>query len=143
VIKASLDDLPLSLDSNEFKGTAPLIAGFDSSFSSGNFAGTPYSATFETKEMELHEGRRTRLTGFVPLIEASAPTDLTARIGYRNRQSDPVEYTTTESLRDTGRFAPRINGKYVRMEVTVAGDWDDAVGVVIDGQDARRAERRG
>lgn len=135
-----IDSMTISLDSDEFKGDAPLLAGFDPTFKSGNFVGTPYTATFETREQTLAEGRRARLNAFQPVIDGGT---VTARVGSRNRQADNVEYTETLNLRASGRFTKRVNAGYHRFELTASGEWTDAIGVFVDRNMARPGDRRG
>ena len=118
-----LDSMTVSLDSDQYKGAAPLLAAFDTTFANGNFTGTPYTAVFETREQTLAEGGRARLNAFEPLIDGGT---VTARVGHRNRQSDNVSYTPSLTLRASGRFTKRVNAGYHRFELTVSGDWNDS-----------------
>lgn len=135
-----LDSMTISLDSSQYKGSSPLLAGFDPAFKNGNFTGTPYTGTFTTREVELHEGHRTALQGFIPLIDGG---EVTARVGYRRRQSDDLQYTGSLTLRDSGVFKKRLNRRYHRFELTVTGNWRDAIGVQVDKKLAPRGHRRG
>lgn len=140
-ISTSIDDLEVSLDSSQWKGGgAALLAGFDATNKHGFFSGTPLSATFETKESEIHAGHRTRLNSFTPLVEGGT---VTARIGSRNRQNDDVVYTPSLTQRASGRFTKRVNARFHRIELTASGDWSNALGVEINPQDAIRADARG
>lgn len=139
-VSTSIDDLGVSLDSPQWKGSAPLLAAFDSSFESGNFSGAPLTAVMETKEVELHTGARTQLNAFTPLVSAGEPT---ARIRSRSRQSDDTMYGTVLSLSDSGKFTQRKNARYHSFELTISGGFKDAIGVQVDTRDAPKAQGRG
>jgi hypothetical protein len=140
-ITTNLDALGVSLDSSQWKGSAPLLSGFDSSFMSGNFSGASMDATLLTKEVEMHSGSRTQLNGFVPLVDGGT---VTARIRTRNRQADGASFGSVLTQNSTGRFSTRSsNAKYHAFELSLTGDWTDAIGVQVDPQDARKAQGRG
>lgn len=135
-----LDTMSVSLDSLQWKGDAALLASFDSAFTNGNFSGVPFTAIIETKETEIHTGFRTRLNAFIPLVDGG---DVTARVGTRNRQSDDVSFSTVLTQSSSGRFTNRSNAKFHRFELTASGDWKNFVGVQVNKEDAKKAERRG
>lgn len=135
-----LDSMTVSLDSAEFKGDSPLLAAFDTTFKNGNFTGVPYDATFETREVELNVGHRTKLNAVLPLIDGGT---ITGRIASRQTQTETVTYTSTLSPRPSGIFTKRVNARYHRFEVTVTGDWKDSIGIQIDRGWAPKGERRG
>ena len=135
-----LDTMSVTLDSAQWKGSAALLSAFDTTFQNGNFTGTPMTAVFETKESEINSGFRTRLNAFVPLVDGGS---VTARIGTRNRQSDVVSYSGVLNQSSSGRFTTRSNAKFYRFELTAHDEWLDAIGVEVNKEDARKAERRG
>lgn len=133
-------DVPVSLDDSSLKGSAPLLAGFDTAYTSGSFSGANLAATLTTKEVELHTGSRTQLNGFKPLIDGGT---VTARVGTRSRQANTVTWSPSLSLRNSGRFTTRANSNYHRFELSLSGGWTDAIGVQVEPKDARKAEGRG
>lgn len=135
-----IDSLTVPFDSGQYKGSAALLAAFDSTYANGNFTGPVYPATFETREVELNEMRKTMLTSFMPVIDGGT---VTGRIGYRDRQSDMVEYTSPLVLSASGRFTKRVNARYHRFEMTVSGDWEKAIGAQVDRTVAKAGQRRG
>lgn len=137
---ASIDDLEVSLDSSQWKGGgSSLLAAFDSSHRHGFFDGPNMTATVDTGEKELHAGRRTMLNGFRPLVDGGT---VTAQVGSRNRQNDDVTWSSSLSLRDSGRVVCRSNARYHRFRLSMSGDWDDVIGVSVEQEDARKSERR-
>ena len=137
---ASIDDLGVSLDSPVWKGSGRLFAAFNADRRNGQFRGTPMTAVIETREHEIHSGRRARLHAFRPVVDGGS---VTARVGTRNNQAETPQYGPILNQTQTGRFATRANARYHRIELTISGHWRNAVGVQIDRQDARRGGRRG
>jgi hypothetical protein len=135
-----IDSMGVSLDASQWKGGSPVLAAFDENFKNGNFTGSPMTATLTTKELEINPGRRTSLNAFTPMIDGGT---VTARVGKRNRQSDTVTYGAALSQSASGRFTTRENAKFHRFELTVSGDWNDAIGIRLEQGDARPAGRRG
>jgi hypothetical protein len=135
----NLDELPVSLDSSQWKGGSPLLSAFDSTFKNGQFTGPSMTAVLTTRETEVTPGRRTHLSTFWPLIDGGT---VSARVGYRDTLQDTISYTTSISPRTSGRIPCRVNSKFMRFEFTVSGDWNDAIGVRVEQHGARPGERR-
>ncbi len=138
-ISTDLDALGISLDSSQWKGGSPVLAGFNSDFENGNFTGAERTAVLTTRETEVTGGRRTRLDTVWPMVDGGT---ITARIGSRNRLQDDVQWTTSKSVRPSGRIPCRVNDKYMRVELTISGEWSDAIGVRIEQPGARPGSRR-
>lgn len=137
----NIDTMGISLDSDTFKRAASQIAAFDEDFKLGFFRGLNKTATLETAEVEMNPGFQTQLNYFVPLVDGGT---VTARVAYRDRQTDSATYTSSISQSTSGRFNQRVNARFHRMELTVTGDsWTDAIGVQIDSDGAKRSGRRG
>lgn len=139
-VSASIDDLPVSLDSSRWKGGAPKFGAFDESFRHGFFDGTNMTAVIDTKESEINQGRNTRLTAFRPLVDGGT---VTAQVGTRSRQSDAASFGSSLTQSSSGRFTTRANARFHRFRLTVSDDWNDAIGVEVDPHEARPSERRG
>lgn len=137
---SSLDDLAVSLDSSQWKGGgASIVAMFDSAHKHGFFDGENMTGTIETKETEIHAGRNTHLNAFYPLVDGGT---VTAEVGYRDRQSDTVNYTSSLSQSASGRFTQRVNARFHRFKLTLSGAWNHVMGVMVDQADAKVGERR-
>jgi hypothetical protein len=137
----NLDSLEVSLDSDVWKGGARKLGVFDSLHRFAVFDATNnLPAVIETAEAELHSGRRTALNGFRPLVDGGT---VTAEVGSRNRQVDTVTFSPILTQRPSGRFTPRVNAQYHRFRLNLSGDWQKAMGVQIDPENARASEARG
>lgn len=139
-ISSSIDALGSSLDSAQWKGGSPVLAAFDSTYKNGNFDGNNMTATLTTTEVELNPGRRTALRAFSPLVDGGT---VTGRIGKRRKLTDSVDYSPSLTLSDTGRFTTRSNSRFHRFELTVTGEWDDAIGIEVDRRHAKPSAGRG
>lgn len=139
-VSSDIDALGISLDSSQWKGGAPEFAAFDENLKSGFFSGLPMTAVIETRENEIHAGHSTMLNGFRPLVDGGT---VTARVFYRSKLTDTASVTASLSQRDTGRITSRVRARYHRVEMTLSGQWEHAIGVEIDPADARKAGRRG
>lgn len=139
-VNSSIDALPASLDSRRWVGGAALLGSFDGEFKAGFFDGTNKTGTIETRELEIHMGHRTQLNAFRTLIDGGA---VTAQVGTRNRQSDAVTLGSVLNQRDTGRFTCRANARYHRFLLSLTGEWEHAVGIQIEPQEARKGGMRG
>lgn len=139
-VSSSIDTLGVSLDSSQWKGGAPQLSGFDSSFENGNFSGSAMPATVDTKEIELYSGRRAFVNGFIPLVDGGS---VTGQIGARDRQQDEAVFGSAKTLRASGRFAARKKARYHRFRLNISGNWTDVMGVQLDKEDIRRVGRRG
>lgn len=139
-VSSSLDDLGVSLDDSRWKGGAPVFSGFLSDFTNGNFSGVPMTATIETREVELYRGRNAHLGSFKALVDGGTAT---VEVGTRNRQSEQVSWSDPLTERSSGRFTTRSNARYHRFRLSITDEWEDAIGIQVDQEDARPGERRG
>ncbi len=136
----SIDDLAFSLDSSVWKGDGTqTLSAFDGQNQHGFFRGTPMTAVIRTKETEIHQGHKTLLQGFTPLVQGGS---VSARVGYRNNLQDAVAFTSSCSVGANGRCKSRKRARYHQIELTASGAWEDAIGVSIDPYDARKSGRR-
>jgi len=139
-VSSSIDTLGVSLDSSQWKGGAPQLSGFDSSFQNGNFSGAAMDATVETREVEFFSGHQSFVNGFIPLVDGGT---VTGQIGARKRLNDEATFGSALSLRPSGRFTGRKKARYHRFRLNISGTWTDVMGIQVDREDVRRAGRRG
>ena len=136
---SDLDDMSLSLDSSAFVGGAPELSAFDTDFKHGFFNGDNMTATLTTKEVEIHEGNRTHLNAFRPLVDGGT---VTAKVGTRNRQTDEPTFGSSLTQSSSGRFTCRENARFHRFQLSITGEWNHAIGVQVIQREARRADGR-
>lgn len=134
----TLDTLPFSLDSRQFAGGAPLLAGFDANRKFGFFTGPNLEARMETGEFQANPQRRTFIRGVTPITDAGSAT---AQVGARENLQTLRAWGASSPLNAQGFCPTRSSGRYhrVRVSVPAGADWDHAVGVDIDAvQDGQR-----
>lgn len=134
----NLDEIEASLDSGLFKQTSQL-AGIDKDKKLGFFSGSSKTATIETGETQLNQNSTTNLTAFLPLVEGGS---FTAQVGHRSKLTNSVTWTNDLSPTSSGRVTKRVNDNYHRFKVSLSGDWENAIGVMIDPEDAQRSGKR-
>jgi hypothetical protein len=140
-VPMTIDALPFSLDSVVWSGVPqPLFAGFNGSHNLGFFNGSNLAATVETSEQELFPGQRAILTSVRPMVDGSATPSVA--IGWRNRLQDAVTYGSAVAADGWGYTRQRVNGRYLRGQITIpaAADWSHCLG--LDDVQAVPAGRR-
>ncbi len=135
-----MDELADSLDSRTYSGGEIQVAAFNEDFKHGFFSGTAMAATVETNEMEINAGARTRLNAFRPMVDGAT---VTAKVGTRNRQTDMVSFGSSLSQSASGRFTTRSNARFHRIQVQTSGNFNHAVGIQLEPEEAKKGERRG
>lgn len=128
-ISASLDALGISLDSSQWQGGIPVMAGFYTDHKAGTFNGTVQTAQIDTGEMNINRGGMATVTGVKPLVEGTTATS-TVTLGTRALLSDSVAYGSASSTHSRSGIAPfRTTSRYVRARVSISGGFDRAMGV--------------
>lgn len=132
--EGTLETLPHSLDSDVWKGGAPLMGIFSSDNKLSYMTGSAMAAEFVTADGKV-DGRRQLIRFTRPDIDA---TDLTVEIASRERDGDTVSYDAAESLGETGLVPALSSGNYFRARIRVpAGEsWTFAKGLETDNVDA-------
>jgi len=125
----TVDTLPASLDSRIWTGGNTLLSAFDSDFKLNYFTGSALNAEFETAEMELNKGWRTKLKEIRTLIDTGTHT---VKVKSRNNQADSIITGSSITKSTSGRFPARNNARYHSIVTTVTGGFDSATGVDID-----------
>lgn len=133
-----LDSLPFSLDSRAWSGGSPALAAFDSNYKLGFFSGTPMEAKLQTADVQLTPGRRTFVSGFRVISDASSPT---GRIATKDRAGQARTWKSSAAVNRTGLIPMRADGRFHRFEVTIpsGASWNDIIGVEPSGTAAGRA----
>lgn len=123
----TMETLAYSLDDRVWTGGNFLLSGFDSAHKQVNFTGAALTALLETKEAQIFEGQRAKITRLRPVIDGSGT--ITIQLGTRNLLSESVTYGSAISVDSTGNCPLRSNARYHRARVNIAGGFNDAMGV--------------
>jgi len=135
-ISTSLDALPFSLDSQNWKGGTPIFGAFDNVNRLGSFEGSPKEATLGSGEIRFNENGKSTIHSVIPYIEGSST--LTARLGMRDNLSDSITWTDIIGKNSiTGEFDFCRTSRYSCLELLISGDWKKSIGF------AYRADKAG
>ena len=141
-VNSSIDALPASLDDSIWKGGSFFFAGAtDKKICS--FTGTDLEAVLETGEFSIAPGRRSVVNGVMPYVTSLSGqlNTITAGVGSRTHLNQhPVSFVSSSAVSPqsaadsawTGYCALRSSGTYHRVRLTLAGQWDMALGVDVD-----------
>lgn len=116
----SIDAMTPSLDDPEFLGGVPLFLAVNASNQIGTLKGDPLEATWQMPNMELVEGRESRISQVRPLTDAT--DGITIRFNARSRLGDTGSTQSFSILQDSGDIDCRVSGRYIRPEISVAAD---------------------
>lgn len=131
-ISSSLDALDTSLDDRIWQGGLRSLAGFDESHRMVTFtSSSSKTATLVTGETQLFPDMRAFVSAVRPLVTGTSATTITAGMGYRNRNIDSVSYGSLSSLNTHGICPQRVDGRFHRLKVQIAGGFTRAYGAEV------------
>jgi hypothetical protein len=113
-----MDAMTLSLDSPVFMGGVPLLLAVSSGNKVGTMTGDNLAASFQLPNMELMQGRESRISNIRPLTDAT--DGVTVTMTSRSRLGDTGRTNSFATLQDNGDIDCRVSGRYVRPSVAIA-----------------------
>jgi hypothetical protein len=124
-----LETVPLSFDDPYWKGGNPLFYVFNSSYALGTLSGPTMQADFTTGDLEIAQGRRTRIGRVRPLGDATS--GVTISIASRPRLGDAMTTNAYTGLTASGDVPVRESGRYMRFTQSIAAgaEWTYATGL--------------
>ena len=88
------------------------------------------TALLETGAIDLNQGGRTVVNGIRPLLNGGTAT---VRVGAQDKIGTTPSYSTSTSLNSRTQFADiRREGRYLRAEVTITGDFTTFIGADVE-----------
>jgi hypothetical protein len=130
VLGGNIDSASINVDSLLYTGGALSFIGFDAAHIAGTFTGAALTAEIDTGEREADETHRTMVNGVKPRIEGNSSTVVSIAPVTRNLPtSNPVQGTFAAVNAATGQADMRINARYMRYRVRIAGGFTHASGV--------------
>ena len=129
-IDTDIDALPYSLDSRFYTGNNDVLAAFTGNDKLGVFTGSALSATIETGEASLNQGRRAELTMVKPVVDGY--TTNTIQASARDTRADTQTFGSAVSLNSTGEAPLRSNGFYHAVRNNLTGNFTNAKGFYAD-----------
>lgn len=126
-VSASIDALPLSLDSRIWTGGRVALAGFDTSHQLAFMTGANQAATLTTAEFD-GQGKRMFINGIRPIVDGGT---VLASVGYRETPDGAVSYTVATAPGANVVCPQRVSTRYARARVEIAagGTWTHATGI--------------
>lgn len=130
----NLDTVPVSLDSDIWKGGAITFGIFGSDNKQNQLTGTAMSSRLTTSEVDasklsgrLAPGSRAEVTRVRPVVQGGTTN---VKVGTRNDLEDTVTTSAAISELSDGSVPMRTNARYHRFTVETSGDFDRALGVL-------------
>lgn len=114
----TVDTSPFGPDSRFWAGGKSILGGFDPAHRLGFFSGSPLPATIETGDFDLGDGQRVYVSGLRPVADSGA---ITAAIGYRDVQSQPLSFTVATPPAPDGFCPQHIAARFARARISIAG----------------------
>lgn len=134
----TLETIALSLDDPFWGPGGQFLGAFDDQYRLATFGGDPLTAVLETGEFGL-EGRRGFVSGVRPLVTGN--TQVQVALGSRQLMGAAPVWTAPRVItQSTGQADFRASAFYFRVRCTIAGGFEDALGVdsVVNQDDAGR-----
>lgn len=127
---ASLDDVPISLDSRYWVGGKTILGAVSSGHKLGAFTGTPKTATLGTSEVRVNNNGKSVLHGLLVFAEGGSKQ---SRLGTRDKLTQTTPYLTPWLNPNpyTDEFDFTREAVYHRAEVQLSGEWEMAHGIAI------------
>jgi hypothetical protein len=131
---ATLEAVPISLDSPVWQGGALATLAFNTSHFLAQFQGTSLQAVVNTSEFEPVKERRAMVTNARPLTDT---TSATVVVQSRERLADNLNTSQPSSMQSNGDTPVFASGRYHRLQATIpAGvSWTYIQGFDIDAVD--------
>lgn len=123
------DFTSFSTESTLFTGSGrAALAAFSNNHKLETFSGMSMEAFLETQETQITPGRRSKVTGIVPIVDGGEPS---ISLGYRNRPNDALTWTDYKAQNSIGVCPFRNDARYhrVRMKVAAGGTYSHIQGI--------------
>jgi hypothetical protein len=127
VLGGNIDSASISVDNPLYSSSALGFIAFDPSHRAANFAGDPLVAEIDTTEAGPSEMKRGFVNGVVPIVEGGPDTAISVAPLTRNSLTEnPQLGSFVARTADTGQCDMRVNARYMRYRVRVAGGFQHA-----------------
>lgn len=123
------------MDSPVYSGGTILLSGFNSTgHILGYFNGPNISATIETTEKQLYQGRRAQIKNVRPLVDVNSNGISRTTIAVRDRLGTPPVYNAGNTINFLGTSPQIANGRYIRSSISLSSSdtWTEFQGIEIE-----------
>lgn len=130
-LPGALDNLPFSLDSQAYKGGAPILGVFSTDRKLSYQLGTSIAVTLTTADGQAQN--RTYIRGIRPNVNTN---EVRVAVSVRERQGDLVAFHPDEGMEDTGQVPAHASGWLARARVTIPAGaaWSEISGLTTDAE---------
>jgi len=112
-----LEDLPFSLDSKAWQGSAPILGMFSDDYRLGAFSGLPMEALISSQELGNSSGAMQRITALYPQIDSNAAQ---LELGSRNLAAESIGWGPPLAAScHTGRYHLRSRARFHKFRLRV------------------------
>lgn len=125
----TLDTLEASLDDAIWQGGALQLSAFSDDNKLSYFTGSTKAGVIETGEF-FDDNKLTYINSVRPMVDGTCTVTLSTRY----LLTDSPTWGSPVSVDTTGKANFRSHNKYHRVRVTTSGDFDKAVGIVVDSK---------
>lgn len=131
---ATLESVPVSLDSRVWTGGSAYLAAFDTNHNLCSFGGDTLAATMQTADFEGVPGRRSLIINLRPLCDTAAAS---AVCRSRERFADSVTDTSAAAMQSNGDIPLLSSGRFhqVQLSIPAGTAWSFANGVDVEAAD--------
>lgn len=130
VLGGNIDSASINVDSELYSGGALSFIGFNPDHEAGLFNGDPLVAEIDTAEAEVSEIGRGYTSGVRPIVEGTPATTIQIAPLTRQRPIDnAVQGSYVNVNASTGQADMRVNARYMRYRVKIAGGFSHATRV--------------
>lgn len=134
---ATLEDVPGSFDDAVWGGGPFQLGAIDDTGDLAFYTGPPRPAEFITGERQHTPGRRTFIRELRPLLnDETGSGTTTVEIGYRNKQSELVQWTPPVSAVYGDIISARTEARFHRYRILADAGFEDAIALEVYGTPA-------
>lgn len=127
ILGGNIDSTSISVDSAAFAGGGTSLLGFNTSHQAATFSGAALTAEIDTSEYEVAEGRRGYTNGARPVVETTVSSTIDVAPLTRGRTQDNAVLGSYAAVNAIGLVDLRVNARYQRYRVRIAGGFTHAV----------------
>jgi hypothetical protein len=129
VLGGNIDSASISVDSAAYVGGGVSLLGFSPSHVGSTFSGAPLTAEIDTGEFGVGMSKRGYVNGVRPIVDVSSVATIQVAPITRGRVYENPVMGAFVNVNDIGQADMRINARYHRYRVRIAGGFDHAARV--------------
>lgn len=133
ILGGNIDTASINVDDTLYSGGALSFIGFNPDHMAGQFSGTPLVAEIDTAEVSPDEVKRGYVNGVRPIVHGTPSTTMqVAPITRNDPSANPVQGAYVDRTPATGQCDMRVNARYMRYRIRIAGGFDHATQIKLN-----------